>query len=248
MRPMIGVSPLVDIKRESLWMFPGYFDLVKQAGGLPVMLPLTEDDGTIRQIVSTFDGFLFTGGQDVSPELYHEKPLRATLEVCPKRDRMELKLLKLAMEADKPILGICRGIQFINVALGGTLYQDLPLQHKSIINHHQSPPYDKPAHKVTLLPSTPLIDLLKEKTIAVNSYHHQAIKDLAKSLSVMAISEDGLIEAVYNTECNYLWAVQWHPEYSYEIDITSIQIFKAFICACTLLPTYRKRFCTTVGL
>lgn len=233
MRPMIGVSPLVDIDRESLWMLPGYFEGIEQAGDLPVMLPLTEDDGTIRQIVSTCDGFLFTGGQDVSPELYKEKPLGIPLEVCPERDRMELKILKMAMEADKPILGICRGIQFINAALGGTLYQDLPLQHESNVNHHQSPPYDRPAHKVTLVPDTPLYNLLCKETIAVNSYHHQAIKGLAKSLSVMAKSEDGLIEAVYHSDCKFLWGVQWHPELSFSTDQSSAFIISSFIIHCS---------------
>ena len=234
MKPMIGVSPLVDIERESLWMLPGYFHGIQQAGGLPVMLPLEEDDRTIRQIVSTYDGFLFTGGQDVSPGLYHEKSLGKTVEVCPPRDQMELKLLKMAVKEDKPILGICRGIQFINVAFGGTLYQDLPVQFKSAVKHHQNPPYNRPAHIVTLIPDTPLYDFLQEKTIAVNSCHHQAIKDLAKPLSAMAISEDGLIEAVYLKDCKFLWAVQWHPEFSLKTEPTSTRIFEKFVGACGL--------------
>ena len=146
---------------------------------------------------------------------------------------MELKILKMAMEADKPILGICRGIQFINAALGGTLYQDLPLQHESNVNHHQSPPYDRPAHKVTLVPDTPLYNLLCKETIAVNSYHHQAIKGLAKSLSVMAKSEDGLIEAVYHSDCKFLWGVQWHPELSFSTDQSSAFIISSFIIHCS---------------
>ena len=222
----------MDVERDSFWMLPGYFQGVEQAGGLPVMLPLTDDKDAICQIVDRCDGFLFTGGQDVSPELYHEQVLDETVETYPARDKMELLLLKKAMDADKPILGICRGIQLINVALGGTLYQDLPTQHKSKINHHQNPPYDRPAHKNMILHNTPLFNLLQKDVIAVNSYHHQAIKDLADSLSKMAISEDGVIEAVCKSDCKFLWAVQWHPELSFLTEIDSDLIFSVFINQC----------------
>ena len=233
-KPVIGVLPLVDIGRDSFWILPGYFQGVEKAGGLPIMLPLTDVEDSICQIVDCCDGFLFTGGQDVSPELYREQVLNETVETNPARDRMELLLLKKAMEADKPILGICRGIQLINVALGGTLYQDLPTQHESKINHHQSPPYDRPAHKNKISPETPLYDLLRKEEIAVNSYHHQAIKDLATPLTAMALSEDGLIEAVYKPNQKFIWAVQWHPEFSFGAEIVSRQIFEAFISICTM--------------
>ncbi len=228
-KAMIGVVPLVDTEKESYWMVPGYMQGIQEAGGLPVMLPLTADRTDIRQIAETMDGFLFTGGHDVSPEVYGEKPLPQCGECCPERDAMEKELLLAALELDKPVLGICRGIQFINGVLGGTLYQDLPSQRPSDVEHHQTPPYDIPVHKVEILRGTPLWDLLQKNELSVNSYHHQAIKKLSPQLQVMAVSEDGLTEAVRMEEKNFVWAVQWHPEFSFLTDPDSRKIFQIFV-------------------
>lgn len=139
------------------------------------------------------------------------------------------KCFKEFFKKDKPILGICRGIQFINVALGGKLYQDLPTQKPSSIEHHQQPPYDRPIHEVVLIKDTPLWNCLQIERMKVNSYHHQAIKELAKTLRVTAMSADGLIEAVNMPSHRFMWAVQWHPEFSYKTDINSRKIFKSFV-------------------
>ena len=133
-----------------------------------------------------------------------------------------------AMSADKPILGICRGIQFINAILGGTLYQDIPKQHPSSIEHHQVPPYDIPVHEVDVVENSPLQKCLGISRLSVNSYHHQAVKRIAPELSVMAVSTDGIIEALYRPNSRFLWAVQWHPEFSYMTDVNSMKIFRAF--------------------
>ena len=231
MRPVIGVMPLMDQERESLWMLPGYFDVLTETGGLPVMFPLTENEEQIRQLINITDGLLFTGGHDVSPGLYGEEPLLQLGSTCIERDRMEQIALKYAMEQDKPVLGICRGIQLINAALGGTLYQDLPTMHPSEISHRQERPYDKPSHEVTLVPDTPLMKLTGKKTLRVNSCHHQAIRDLAPGLTAMAVSPDGLIEAVFAQSQRFLWAVQWHPEFSFRKDPVSVKIVKAFVDA-----------------
>ncbi len=228
MRPIIGLMPLWDEKKDSVWMLPGYMEGISRAGGIPVVLPLSDDEEVLEQVVNMCDGFLFTGGHDVSPCIYGEDPL-SCVESCKERDDMEMIVLSKAIEYDKPVLGICRGIQFINAALGGTLYQDLPAQRSSSVEHHQSPPYDIPVHDVLLEKDTPLYRCLGTEKLSVNSYHHQAVKDLAKDLSVMALSEDGLVEALYRKESRFLWAVQWHPEFSYKTDKNSIKIFKAFI-------------------
>ena len=130
-RPLIGVVPLWDDTLNSLWMLPGYFDGIIEAGGIPVMLPLTDDETTIEQLVSQCDGFLVTGGHDVDPERYGEAAGPKTVKLCKARDRMEERLIPSVIAADKPLLGICRGIQSLNVALGGTLWQDLPDEHPS---------------------------------------------------------------------------------------------------------------------
>lgn len=229
MKPVIGLIPLVDDGRESLWMLPGYMDGVANAGGLSVMLPLTSDEADLERLCGLCDGFLFTGGHDVSPEFYGAERLPVCGDTSPARDAMEAVVLRHAMEAKKPALGICRGIQFINAALGGTLWQDLPAQRPSAVEHHASPPYDRPAHAVALLHGTPLKDLLETDTLAVNSYHHQAVRDLAPGLEAMAVSPDGLVEALRHPEYPFLWAVQWHPEFAWRVDPAARKLFGAFV-------------------
>ncbi len=230
-KPIIGVTPLFDRERDSYWMLPGYLEGLEQAGAIPIVLPLPEDLDDLPQLVSLCDGLLFTGGQDVSPALYGETPKPTCGEICPARDRMEQELLHLALERDLPVLGICRGIQFLNAVLGGTLYQDLPTEHPSQTQHHMTPPYDRAVHTVTIQPGTPLAELLGTEHIGVNSYHHQAVKTLAPCLTEMAWSEDGLIEAVCLPEKRFVWAVQWHPEFAFRVDEHSRKIFGAFVAA-----------------
>ena len=229
MKPVIGVMPLWDEEKESLWMLPGYMDGIRMAGGIPVMFPLTSDADDLQQLVATVDGILFTGGQDVTPELYGQQPLDDSVVCCRERDEMERLVLEFALKGHKSILGICRGIQFLNVALGGTLYQDLPTQHLSETEHHQSAPYDIPIHKVKVLEGTPLRHLLGVETLSVNSLHHQAIRVLAPGLTVMAESEDGLIEGICKPDEKFFWAVQWHPEFAYASDEAERKIFEAFV-------------------
>lgn len=227
-KPLIGVLPLWDEQKDSMWMLPGYFDGLQAAGAVPVMLPLTADRAVLARLADTCDGFLFTGGQDVQPSFYKEDLLPLTGETCPARDAMEAALLPLVLELDKPLLGICRGIQFLNAALGGTLYQDLPAQHPSAVEHHQGLPYDRPSHPVALVPGTPLHTLLGVDALQANSLHHQGIKTLAPSLRAMATAPDGLVEAVYLPGRRFVWAVQWHPEFNFRAEPSSRAILAAF--------------------
>ncbi|MCD8155559.1 MAG: gamma-glutamyl-gamma-aminobutyrate hydrolase family protein [Clostridiales bacterium] len=230
-KPSIAIIPLPDIERKSYWMLPGYMNGLIEAGALPVMLPLTTHTSLLTQIADEYDGFLFTGGHDIQPEMYGQTPLPACAQRCPRRDEMENLLLPMILERDKPLFGICRGLQFLNVALGGTLYQDLPTQRPSHTAHRQTPPYDRPAHSVTILPDTPLHALLGQQEIPVNSCHHQAVRALSPRLSPMALSQDGLVEAVWMPEKKYVWATQWHPEFSHLVDENSRKLFRSFVMA-----------------
>lgn len=234
-KPKIGVMPLWDDEKTSIWMLPGYMDGIIQAGGTPIIFPFLSDKTEIQGLAEMCDGFLLTGGHDVSPDLYNEDKLNGLTLCCEKRDFLESVILDYAVDTDKPLLGICRGIQFINAKLGGTLYQDIQLQHPSDIEHHQSAPYDIPVHKVKVEMDTPLFELLKNEYIDVNSYHHQAVNIVAPELEIMATAPDGLTEALYLTSHRFLWAVQWHPEFSFKSDENSRKIFKAFIDAARLL-------------
>ncbi|SDH35018.1 putative glutamine amidotransferase [Pseudobutyrivibrio sp. 49] len=232
MRPIIGLIPLYDDEKESLWMLPGYMKAVEACGGVPVMLPLTTDEQELEGVYRLCNGILFTGGHDVSPSEYGALKTAKCGKSCETRDFMEGYLLDRCIQDDKPLLGICRGIQFINAHLGGTLYQDLPSEYNEIILHHMEPPYDRIVHKVDVSEYTKLSEIIGAGTHGVNSYHHQAIKRLAPILIQSAVSEDGLVEAIEIIGHSFGLAVQWHPEFSYHNNEDSKKIIQAFIDAC----------------
>jgi putative glutamine amidotransferase len=236
-RPLIGVVPLWDEERDSLWMLPGYLDGISRAGGIPLILPLDTEEEVLRRLGGLCGGLLFTGGQDLSPGLYGAQAPDLCGPVCAKRDLMEQILFSAAvLEQDKPALGICRGIQLFNVLLGGTLYQDLAVQFKPAAGlHRQKPPYDKAAHRLTVEPLSPLRSLLGTDSLEVNSSHHQGIAKLAPDLEPMARAEDGLIEAVRMKGRAFVWALQWHPETAPAWE-SSKKIFAAFVDACAVKP------------
>lgn len=231
-KPVIGVVPLWDEEKNSLWMLPGYMNGIIAAGGIPVMLPLTDDKDILGQLADRCSGFLFTGGQDVSPDVYGCQIKYENVICCKERDSMELKLLQEVLIREKPVLGICRGIQLINASIGGTLYQDLPHETESQTEHHQQPPYDVPVHDVMIDRGSPLYRLLRQQKLRVNSYHHQAVRELSPQLKAMAYAPDGIVEAVYMPGRKFVWAVQWHPEFSYLKDSSSFMIFEEFVKAC----------------
>lgn len=228
MKKLVGVMPLWDDDKNSIWMLPGYLDGLKAAGLDAFIFPLTDDEEELRRLADLCDGILLTGGHDVNPALYHESPVNQSVEWNDVRDRMDQTVIRYSLQQDKKILGICRGIQILNVALGGTLFQDLPVQHPSAVDHHMDPPYDRPRHEVEIAVGTPLHHLLQKDRLQVNSIHHQAIRKLSPRLQEMAVSEDGLIEAVFMPEKKFVWGIQWHPEYWFETDADSMKIFACF--------------------
>ena len=231
-KPIIGLIPLVDKGRDSLWMLPGYMNGIAAAGGIGVMLPLDQDPENLKNIAQTFDGFLFTGGHDVSPERYGQENTGLCGELSPERDAMEWQLLELALKLDKPVLGICRGLQLINAALGGTLWQDIVTQFSSETNHRMAAPYGRAEHTVTVAQGSPFAAWGIPGTIGVNSCHHQGIRTLAPALKAMATAPDGLVEAAWMPEAKFACAVQWHPEFFPVDDPVGTLIFRNFVEAC----------------
>lgn len=212
MKPVIGLAPLYDDENCCLQMRMDYMDAVQNAGGVPVVLPLTDDAAVLQRAMSLCNGILLTGGQDVEPELYGEHPLPVCGKTCPRRDRTDRIVFQYAMERDLPVLGICRGSQLINTMLGGKLWQDLPSQTNTPLTHRQQPPHDKPVHRVVLVPDTPLHRLISTDCLEVNSLHHQGIRIPAPEITVMAKADDGLIEAFAVNGKSFVWGIQWHPE------------------------------------
>lgn len=232
MRPMIAIVSLFDEGKDSYWMLPGYAQGLEEMGAAPVMLPYTASKEALQRYAELFDGFLFPGGQDLHPSLYGLEDAEKCGELCRRRDAMEAAFYPLARATGKPMLGICRGIQLFNVMEGGDLYQDLPTEFPSAVQHHETPPYDKVAHRVTIEEGTPLFGAVGVTEMGVNSYHHQAVKRLGEGLAVAATAPDGVVEALYLPDHKFALAVQWHPEFSFCSDGNSRKIFGAFVEAC----------------
>lgn len=229
---VIGLIPLYDDEKESYWMLPGYMKVMEKCGALPIMFPLSKDPEVIKQCFEMCDGILMTGGHDVNPKVYGAEAIAECGIPCDVRDEMERILFDMAMENDKPVLGICRGIQLMNALLGGSLYQDLPTEYELDVEHHMQPPYNRVAHKVEILEGTPLANIIGSGMYGVNSYHHQAVREVAPKAEVMAFSEDGLVEAINVPDKKFIMGVQWHPEFSFEDDDKCMKLVQAFVNAC----------------
>ena len=194
-----------------------YVRALAAAGCAPVLIPILDDDERLRAIYERLDGIVFPGGADVAPHQYGEEPIDNLNVVESERDRVELRLARWAFDDDLPTLGICRGQQLINVALGGTLFQDLIHQGATTVEHSDKDgrARNKLIHRVRIDPESRLAQLIDETGVEVNSLHHQAVKDVASALRVTGTADDGVIEALESPDRRFLIAVQWHPE---EID------------------------------
>lgn len=233
MRPMIGVTSLWDNDKVCGWMWQNYLELIWDAGAMPFVLPLNACDEAIEEYVSRCAGFLFTGGQDVAVDRFKcQHPELCQAPALP-RDDLEFALFAAARKAERPIFGICRGLQLINVAMGGTLIEDIPELTHSAVEHRYRPPMAPSMHKVSIKADSTLSTFFTTSEITVNSYHHQAIDQVASGLYVTGKStDDGIIEAVEGTQGAYLVAVQWHPERIYKDYEGQLLMLKHFVDAC----------------
>jgi putative glutamine amidotransferase len=243
-RPIIGIptQTLEEIPDElpRCWvMSQQYVRVLVTAGALPWIIPLIQNDATtLRGIYDQLDGLFLPGGVDLHPSAYDERPNDLCGRTDPARDEIELSLTRWALEDGKPLLAVCRGIQVVNVAAGGTVHQDLASQLPGAIKHDYFPrrgqyTRDLLAHEVEVAEGSRLASLLGASTVQVNSMHHQGIKRLAPRLRPTAYAPDGLIEGLESPNGHFLLGVQWHPEALVERDPRMHRLFTAFIQAAT---------------
>ncbi len=243
MRPVIGITsdhnggdrPEFGGKEETIFIRARYLNAIEKMGGVPFVLgPIRPPKKIIAGLLDRIDGLLLTGsGPDIDPKLYGEPQKFKFKLISEKRSAFEWALAEAAMRREMPILGICGGMQLLNVMGGGTLYQDIQREKKNPLHHDSGP---QPCHPVEIRRQTLLAKIIQHKIITVNSSHHQGIKKLAIDYGVNAESPDGLIEGIEHPGTPFIVGIQWHPEYLHEDD-SSREIFKAFLKAAR---QYRK--------
>lgn len=230
-RPVIGISVYYsgEDNRGRLSLGSQYVDTITSAGGLPMMLVPVDDPAMIKQYTEVCDGFVFCGGPDISPLRYGADEISTTVKALhPRRENFDIAMINAALEADKPILGVCLGSQELNVALGGSLIQDIPSETTSTIDH--KPGGGDLAHEVHITTGSRLHDILSTTTLQVNSIHHQALDRLGSGVNVMARAPDGIVESFEVVGKPFAMAVQWHPELISE-DPQQLAIYKALVDA-----------------
>lgn len=233
-KPVIGVMPQYGAESGRIMIVPNFFNAVREAGGVPVLLPLFSEVSDVEEILDRFDGFLYPGGPDINPLLFGEETMPECGNIIPERDRIELELMPAILKSGKPVFGVCRGIQSMNVALGGSLIQDIPAQVKSSvkIGHYQKAGNAVLTHSVRVEKNTLLYDIVKKDTLTVNTFHHQSCKDLGRGVVLNASAPDGVIEAIALENHKFFLGVQWHPEHLYAVSEDMAKIWNAFVGSC----------------
>jgi len=230
-KPVIGITAAHCT--EELKTFPRhyYVESVRKAGGIPMIIPPVESSEEASEVINLIQGLLLSGGGDISPAYMKEEARRGIGGCFPERDMSEIMLTQLAMQGDLPLLGICRGIQVLAIAAGGRIYQDIPSQYPTAMEHSQTAPRQYAWHDVDIVEESVLFRLLGERKLGVNSLHHQAVSEIPPGFRSNALASDGINEGIEKTDAKFCIGVQWHPE-SLENDKHSETIFKRFVDAC----------------
>ncbi|WP_406677011.1 gamma-glutamyl-gamma-aminobutyrate hydrolase family protein [Moorella sp. ACPs] len=225
--PRIGVTCDLERGRERAFLRATYLQAITAAGGLPLLLPPVKPE-LAAGYLAIIDGLLLTGGGDIEPSFFNARPQAGLYKVLPERDAFELALTRAALAAGKPVLAICRGVQVLNVAAGGNLYQDIKTEVPGALEHNQAGPREQPSHDIKVIPGTRLAGILGAAA-RVNSLHHQAVRRVGKGLRVSAVAPDGLIEALEGDGEVVVIGVQWHPEDLYGHDRRQKYLFEYFV-------------------
>lgn len=230
-RPLIGITPGYDESNRMIFVKDGYYQGIIKAGGMAAVLPLTTEQHILDEFIKRCDGFLICGGPDLDAKFYGESNMPYNGQISPYRDEMEIYIVKNAIERRKPLLGICRGIQVINAAMGGTLYQDIGAQLKGIqiVKHSQDAPKWYPFHEIHIEKGSKVWESFSADRIRVNSFHHQAVKEVAPGFKPTSWTSDGIIESIEYDGHLFAVGVQWHPELMWEKDAIYLKLFEDFV-------------------
>ena len=237
MAPLIGITTRTVLPRQmhrerSQAIAESVVASVRHAGGVPVLLPSSLDPETGVEAAARLDGLVLSGGPDPDPALFDEEPAPGLGDVDPVRDALEIALCRFAADEDRPLLGICRGVQIMSVALGGTVIQDLPLDSEGRVNHDVRAYRDGPGHSIDIVEGTRLSEIVGAARIRVNSSHHQAAGRVPDGVVVSARATDGVIEAFEHPDKRFWLGVQWHPHWTYRSEPAQAAILAAFVEAC----------------
>ncbi|MEI3604121.1 gamma-glutamyl-gamma-aminobutyrate hydrolase family protein [Pseudogracilibacillus sp. SE30717A] len=234
MNPVIGITPSINEDSHTYFVNIDNMNAIVQSGGTPIILPLIASTNNINQIADMIDGLYLTGGNDIDPTLFNEEPHPKLGRINPARDEYEIALTKKMIEQNKPVLGVCRGSQILNIALGGTMYQDIYSQKEGeLLQHQQNAPADHSSHYIHVAENSLLSRLVGKDKIKVNSRHHQANDKLGSALTVSGTASDGVIEAIEGDSETFVLGLQWHPENLINKgDESSKNIYAGFIQAC----------------
>ena len=234
MRPIIGVTCTEtgsgEIESRN-GIGTSYVVAIEHAGGTPILLPMAQNESCIADFIEIIDGLLLSGGVDVDPLFYGEEPRPGLGRIDVAKDRVETSLIAKAIEIGLPILGICRGIQMLNVAAGGTLYQDISTSCDGALKHRQEAPGSYATHAIEIQEGSRLLEILGHPTIRVNSFHHQAVREPAPGFMISAVSRDGIVEGVEKTRGSFAIGVQFHPERMWQNTPPIADLFVAFVSA-----------------
>ena len=215
-------------KEPTYFLRARYLRAIEEVGGIPIILPFVTGPA-LRRLLGSLQGLLLTGsGSDLSPTLYGERQQFRYTVMSRQRSHFEIEMARIAVKTRQPLLGICGGMQSLNVALGGTLFQDITSQVPSALQHQQKTKATRHSHSVQVKPQSLLDRIIGKKTFRVNSSHHQSVKDLAPALTASAVASDGVIEAIESSAHPFVLGVQWHPEFLYERDPHARRLFFGF--------------------
>ena len=246
MHPIIGIPCHTYYQEEAEQALSGnrraYVQAVANAGGLPILIPMLADLPKLEKLLLSLDGLLFSGGMDIQPAYYGEQPHPALRTIDSQLDTFEVALATWGLQRDMPILGICRGMQLINVVLGGTLYQDISAQYPGSLQHCRDDLERRErAHYVTVDQGSLMKDILNTRQLAVNSFHHQAIKEPGDGVRICGRADDGITEFIEVTHHHFVLGIQCHPEDMYREVPAFARLFQAFVHICSEASSQRGR-------